>query len=46
MRNYGGFGKGEAYTDEGTAVRHDVVSVPALRSFNMEKPNSFNLASG
>lgn len=46
MSNCGGFWKGEAYTDEGTAVRHDVVSLPAIRSFNMEKSNSFNLANG
>lgn len=45
MSNYNGFGKGEAYTDEGTAVTHDVVSLPALHSFNMEKSNSFNLAN-
>lgn len=45
MSNYSVFGKGEAYTDEGTGVTHDVVSLPALHSFNMEKSNSFNLAN-
>lgn len=45
MNNYSVFGKGEAYADEGTAVTHDVVSLPALHSFNMEKSNSFNLAN-
>lgn len=45
MSNNSGFGEGEAYTDEGTAVTHDVISLPALHSFKMEKSNSFNLAN-